>query len=242
MYNDLNLSQAFAKCSQMEFLPSIFFPCTNPLYGTTSTVNLSYTFDSCSSLSNPESKTGRAFIFSGTNINATRTFNKCISLKKGIEFEFKDGCNANLDRTYVGCSALEHSSSMKVETNSEIHLTSTYKDCKALNYAAMIVADNTSKVYLNRTFEGCSGLIFADNLIGPYGGDFYLDHTFKDCIGLTTVTLDCNRLKSWNGIFEGCTGLTEVTFTNTTPATEFSINHASLDGSSTLSYTIVYKP
>ena len=242
MYNDLNLSQAFAKCSQMEFLPSIFFPCTNPLYGTTSTVNLSYTFDSCSSLSNPESKTGRAFIFSGTNVNATRTFNKCISLKKGIEFEFKDGCNANLDRTYVGCSALEHSSSMKVETNSEIHLTSTYKDCKALNYATMIVADNTSKVYLNRTFEGCSGLIFADNLIGPYGGDFYLDHTFKDCIGLTTVTLDCNRLKSWNGIFEGCTGLTEVTFTNTTPATEFSINHASLDGSSTLSYTIVYKP
>jgi hypothetical protein len=224
----------------MEYIPTIFFPSTNALYSSLSTVNLDYTFDNCYGLKNDASKTGRTFIFNATNVNALKTFNGCSALKRAIQCEFSNGTKAVFEESYTGCTNLEVSAPMKVEKSSELRLKRTYADCKKLSYASIILADDTSKVYLDHTFAGCDSLSSIDNLIGTYGGEFYLDHTFKDCISLTTATIDFSRLKSWDSIFEGCTGLTQVTFVNTTPATPFLVNHTSLDGTTTLSYSIIY--
>lgn len=239
MYGPLHMSRAFYKCYSLTASPDIYFPTTNPSFPTAATVDLTRTFEGCSSISSYQTMTGLDYEFTDVEVMMDQTFLDCTSMPKGMTCKIK-GSQVHMIETYKGCTAMVQSANLYLSNSSNVLLDRTYKDNKNISYASRIeCTDAGSEVHMDNTFEGCTSLIDIRDLFDSTSGNFYLNETFKGCTRLVNIKIDMARVKSWNNIFVGCTSLVSVTFLNTTPAMQIALTHAALDGG-TLTYAMTY--
>lgn len=256
----LFMTSAFENCSSLTSLPKITFPKSDNSGGSGVGLEVTMTkaFKGCTSLTST-SPSISTLSFQDVDVHASNAFEGCTSLTKGYDVTCvvvptispgggSSHAPKNLEfiETYKNCTSITHSGTYTIKDDYRVKLESTYVGCTNLTHADTItMTEMLGRLWLTNTFEGCTNLTNVDSLLNsvadpPNYREIHLKSTFKNCTGLTKVTLNMRDVTECTKIFEGCTNLVSVTFTNVSSTLKPNLTHANLDGNSILTYSISF--
>lgn len=195
-----NFVYAFAECRNLITIESV---------DVSNSLSMDYAFYNCRNL------TSNLYLNTSKATSLRSMMNYCSSLKSLAYLDITN--STSIHSLFANCSNLL---SVPILNYSKIvDMTSVFDGCSSIKEITLANTENVQNMY--RTFNGCRSLISIVGLDTSKVTTF--SYTFYNCVALTKLTVDVKNAQNMNYMFDGCSGLTELKFLNST------INATSMD-------------
>lgn len=207
-----------------------FYNCTSleslGVLNTSKSENFNYTFAECRNLITIES------LDVSNSVSMENTFYNCRNLTSSLYLDTQKA--TTLRSMFYNCSSLKSLAYLDITNAINIYglfdscknllsvpilnyskitdMTNVFNGCASIKEITLANTENVESMY--RTFNGCRSLITITGLDTSKVKTF--TYTFYSCIALTKVSVDVKNAENMNYMFDGCSGLTELKFVNST--------------------------